>query len=385
MIDLLHVRALSPNDGNDGYHLYSVSVGDGVEKVYLKLSGMASVIVESRRAGISFEEIALGLSLPGISVVSAADVEAAYCRTLDRIGRIREGWRPSSHGYWFRVRLLSTHLVDSLASRLGWMFGASGLLVCSLSVVGAVALAWVNSDSLHMPIGHSALPAGLALFILSAVFHELGHATACRRYGLSAPAIGFTVYLIFPALYVDATESWKLTRSQRIVVNLSGVYFHIIIASIFIGLWAVTGNQSFLAAVLMIILATLWNLNPFLKTDGYWVVSDISEVQNLSRTAFRMLMSYILPRPNGAIMAPGWSRGKAVFLRVYAVLWMAFMGWLLTHLVVIITKSYLVFSTDGVPEGFSGVGSFLSTGFAVVSLIWLVSRLFGGLWSAVRR
>jgi putative peptide zinc metalloprotease protein len=385
MIDLLHVRALSVNDNDGGDHLYSVAVGDGVDRVYLRLSWMASVIVESRRAGRSFEYIASELSRPGVGVVSASDAEAAYRQTLDRIGRIREGWRPTSREYWFRVRLLSAHLVDRLASRLGWLFGASGLLVWSASIVGTVALLWINSDLLYMPIGHAALPAGLLFFFLSAVFHELGHATACRRYGLSPPAIGFTVYLIFPALYVDATESWKLTRSQRIVVNLAGVYFHVMAASVFIGLWAVTGSQSFFAAVLMIAVATLWNLNPFLKTDGYWVISDIVDVPNLSRAAFKMLKLYVSSKPEGAIESLGWSGGKAAFLRVYAVLSVAFMGWFLTHLIAVILKNYLIFSSDVFSEGFSGVGSFLSTSFAVVSLIWLASRLIGGLRSVVRR
>ena len=67
---------------------------------------------------------------------------------------------------------------------------------------------------------------GLFTFILgSSFFHELGHASACKYFGIQHGGIGFGLYLNFPVLYTDVTEVWKLKRGQRCVVNLAGVYF----------------------------------------------------------------------------------------------------------------------------------------------------------------
>ena len=70
------------------------------------------------------------------------------------------------------------------------------------------------------------LVVGLFAFMLgSSFFHELGHASACKYFGVRHGGIGFGLYLNFPVLYTDVTEVWKLKRGERCVVNLAGVYF----------------------------------------------------------------------------------------------------------------------------------------------------------------
>ena len=61
--------------------------------------------------------------------------------------------------------------------------------------------------------------------LASSFFHELGHASACKYFGVRHGGVGFGLYLTFPVLYTDVTEIWKLNRRQRCVVNWAGVYF----------------------------------------------------------------------------------------------------------------------------------------------------------------
>lgn len=69
----------------------------------------------------------------------------------------------------------------------------------------------------------------LLLLLLSSFVHEIGHASACRHFGVKHGGIGFGLYLTFPVFYTDVSEIWKLKRTERIVVNMAGVYFQLIL------------------------------------------------------------------------------------------------------------------------------------------------------------
>ncbi len=68
--------------------------------------------------------------------------------------------------------------------------------------------------------------------LITGIFHEFGHVTATEYYGAKQGGIGFGFYLLSPVYFADVTDIWKLKPKQRIIVNVSGVYFEIIICSI---------------------------------------------------------------------------------------------------------------------------------------------------------
>ena len=113
---------------------------------------------------------------------------------------------------------------------------------------------------------------GLFAFILgSSFFHELGHASACKYFGIQHGGIGFGLYLNFPVLYTDVTEVWKLKRGQRCVVNLAGVYFQSYWLILLLVAFFVTGNDMLRYLILIMNLGFAMTLNPFFKFDGYWL------------------------------------------------------------------------------------------------------------------
>lgn len=134
--------------------------------------------------------------------------------------------------------------------------------------------------------------AGLLVFMLtSSFFHELGHASACKYFGVKHGGIGFGLYLTFPVLYTDVTEIWKLGRKQRCVVNLAGVYFQSYwLIGLLIGFF-LSGNDILRYLILIMNFGFLMTLNPFFKFDGYWIVSDLLGVPNL-RTRSKELLAY---------------------------------------------------------------------------------------------
>ena len=123
----------------------------------------------------------------------------------------------------------------------------------------------------------------LTFFIL--FIHEMGHAISANKFNVKCNEIGLGIYLIFPVLYINIGESWKLKKHKRVIINLAGIYFQLIIGVI-IGLTAFSSKYSLLSHLFFTNLTILiLNLNPLIKFDGYWVLSDLMDTKNLSKKA----------------------------------------------------------------------------------------------------
>jgi putative peptide zinc metalloprotease protein len=125
------------------------------------------------------------------------------------------------------------------------------------------------------------LLAVLAITILSAGFHEFGHAAAARRGGASPGVMGAGLYLDWPAFYTAVTDSYRLGRVGRLRTDLGGLYFNAIIAVATVGVWWVSDYDALLLLVATQILQMLRQLLPFVRFDGYHVLADLTGVPDL--------------------------------------------------------------------------------------------------------
>lgn len=140
----------------------------------------------------------------------------------------------------------------------------------------------------------------VAFMIVSSFIHELGHASACKHFGLKHGGIGFGLYLNFPVLYTDVTEIWKLNRKKRCIVNIAGVYFQLFCLIGLLCLFFFTRYDILRYMILMMNLGFLMTLNPFFKFDGYWITSDVLGVPNLrnrSKELFKYYYNRLRKRP----------------------------------------------------------------------------------------
>lgn len=124
------------------------------------------------------------------------------------------------------------------------------------------------------------------LFILSSYFHELGHAFCYYKYFNKVPKMGFGLYFIFPVFFVDIKDYFKLTKYQKINIDLSGIYFHIIYYLFLNALFIFDNSLIYIVTQKFILLSLVYNLNPLWKSDGYWFLSDLMNVSNLRLKAF---------------------------------------------------------------------------------------------------
>lgn len=133
-------------------------------------------------------------------------------------------------------------------------------------------------------------PYFIVLAFVSIICHELGHATATHYFKAKHGGIGFGFFIYFiPVFFADVTDIWRLDRRKRIVVNSAGVYFEIIFCLILSLVGFFTKNQILEVLALVIAGKAFYNLLPFLRADGYWILSDLFNKPNLSYHAFNNL------------------------------------------------------------------------------------------------
>jgi putative peptide zinc metalloprotease protein len=120
-----------------------------------------------------------------------------------------------------------------------------------------------------------------ALTIAAGVVHETGHATAACYGGARPGAMGAGVYLVWPVFYTDVTDTYRLSRGGRLRTDLGGVYFNVLATLAAAAVYQATGFGPLLAFVVLLQIETLVQFLPFVRLDGYYVVSDLAGVPNL--------------------------------------------------------------------------------------------------------
>ncbi|MGV0718354.1 M50 family metallopeptidase [Mycolicibacterium sp. XJ662] len=117
--------------------------------------------------------------------------------------------------------------------------------------------------------------------VLSAGFHEFGHAAAARYGGATPGVMGFGLYLVWPAFYTDVTDSYRLSRRGRLRTDLGGLYFNAIVAVAITALWLGLRYDALLLVVATQIIQMIRQLTPMVRFDGYHVLADLTGVPDL--------------------------------------------------------------------------------------------------------
>ncbi|MBF0142827.1 MAG: HlyD family efflux transporter periplasmic adaptor subunit [Magnetococcales bacterium] len=126
------------------------------------------------------------------------------------------------------------------------------------------------------------------------IAHELGHAFTLRRYGQSVPTMGVALLVMWPVLYTEASAAWLLSsRRQRMAVGGGGVAAELIIAAFALLAWGVlpegpARTTAFLLATASLAGTLIININPFMRFDGYYLLSDWLGMDNLQDRAFAL-------------------------------------------------------------------------------------------------
>lgn len=199
-----------------------------------------------------------------------------------------------------------------------WIF-STGCFLASMTLMGAALLLVAT----HFETFRQKLPSYQVFFsfttaiylwialALVKVIHEFGHGLSCKLYGGEVHEMGFMLLCLSPCLYCNVTDAWTLPNKwKRIVISSAGIYVELIIAALATFTWWNTPSQPFLnnlSLCLMVVcsISTLvFNANPLLRYDGYYVLSDWLEVPNLRDRSNRLVQRQVLSHCLGVKVNP---------------------------------------------------------------------------------
>ena len=252
-------------------------------------------LIDGRR---DLEELAALLAAPGGAALAPAALREIIELSLVPAGLVGIDEAPSvgaapRSSMWLRATLLRDAWVRRFAQALVPLFArpiAEALVAAALA-----AHAWFFLSHPRLEFEDGLIRFDLwwppaAIFLISNLVHELGHAAALMRFGEAPGAIGLGLYLIFPVLYTDVTRAWRLPRLERAVVDVGGIYVQMLFAALVIAWYAATHSGVAARAVLIMDLSLLANLNPFLRMDGYWLAADLSNTRELRRRTITLAL-----------------------------------------------------------------------------------------------
>ncbi|MFF2205109.1 hypothetical protein [Streptomyces sp. NPDC058145] len=121
----------------------------------------------------------------------------------------------------------------------------------------------------------------LLLTVASLLFHEFGHASACHYSGAVPGKIGCGIFLIWPSMYTDVTDVYRIGKAGRLRTGLGGVYFNVLFMLVLTAGYLLTGQSFLLAAVYLAHFEVLEQLMPAVRLDGYYILGDLAGVPDL--------------------------------------------------------------------------------------------------------
>lgn len=236
-----------------------------------------------------------------------------------------------------RTTLLSPSLIDPITKVLQILFAPLAVVPFLLAV--ALVHGWLYlvhgvsgavRDVLYAP---GLMLAVLGVLFVSGVFHEFGHAAALRYGGGQVRGMGAGFYLVYPALYTDTTDAYRLGRWARVRTDLGGFYFHLIFALCLVGLYLTTGWEFLLLVVLVIDMGIIYQCMPFVRFDGYWTLADLTGIPDFFSQMGAFLRSVLPVRRWEGAKLPNLKPWVKVVFGLYVVITVPVLALLLLLLV----------------------------------------------------
>ncbi len=194
---------------------------------------------------------------------------------------------------YFRKSLFDPDkFLDWLLPIFRWIYSPVTIAVCLLFFLVTLVAVLRNWDSVTEHAANFFTVENLALswvlFFGVKIVHEFGHGLTCKRFGGEVHEMGFMFILFTPYLFCNVSDSWRAAKSHRIYVTAAGIFVELVMACIATWIWLFTQpglfhQMCFNVMFLCSVSTVLFNANPLLKFDGYYIMSDALEIPNLKQ------------------------------------------------------------------------------------------------------
>lgn len=325
-----------------------VIVKDPVTERFFRFKEVEAFILEHLDGATSPEWIS-GMVSEKFGAEVSPDHIRQFTERLRRIGFLEDQMSVTSHAhssrlrgdpFYLRVKLFDPdRLFDRLISWLRPLFTPGFVALSALLIVLALGVTVANwGDIVREARTLFRLESLLFLWVVMMVvvtLHEFAHGLTCKQFGGQVHEMGFMLIYLQPAFYCNVSDAWLFPKkSQRLWVTFAGAYFETFLWALATLSWRVTDPSTTINHVSLVVMTTsgiksLFNLNPLIKLDGYYLLSDYLSIPNLRRNAF----TYLGDRFRALVGSPvrrlksSTKRERKIYL-LYSVLAGAYSYWL---------------------------------------------------------
>ncbi len=333
------------------------TVFDPLSERYSKIGWIEATILQFLRPGMNLQELTTKLRSMTtirvtpqeiISLLEDAERGCFFAGTSRRKAeRFMEQYHSRkktviqwllAHYLFFCVPLLRPdRFLARTVDQVRFLASGPALAIYGLLSFMGVSFACANIERYIRTFSHFFNWEGLCMYgaaiIMVKCIHEFAHAYTARHFGANVRSMGVAFIVFWPRPFCDVTDSWKLaSRRQRFLIALAGVLAELILAGCSLFFWYIAPEGTwrsifFVLSSVTIASTLLVNLNPAMRYDGYYLLTDLSGVENLQPRAFavtkwqlrKWLLGLIMPAPESdlTLRRIAWMMMYSIYTWIY--------------------------------------------------------------------
>lgn len=291
--------------------------------------------------------------------------------------------------FFFRFSLWDPDIVfGKMAKPVWWIWTKQANWVAIALCALATVVFFQHAEGLDQAFANIFHWENLALMWVTTIIlksiHELGHGLTCKHFGGEVHEVGFMSLVFTPYFFVNVTDSWVMpNRKHRILVSAAGIYVELIFAALAVFLWAIVQPgwfKDFLFNIILIasVSTILFNANPLMRFDGYYIMTDLIEVPNLQGKSRALIQHKInqwlfgSSNKEGVLSRLPLPKKRLWLFYTYAILSWLYGYWVIYQLIVFMKPHLEPLGLEGLSDWFAWLAGI---GWVGVPLLHFVQQL----------
>ena len=289
-------------------------IKDPVTGQFFRLRAPEQFIAQQLDGATPLEEVQRRVEKE-FGAVLAPEALSRFLETLDHSGLLEKpagdrspqrkpSGRMGGSLLYLRFRLLDPdRLLNAMARRCHFLFTPGFVFLSATAILGALAVTLFNWNEIVQDAARlyrfSTLPVFLLIVFLTVTTHEFAHGLTCKHFGGEVREMGLLLLYFQPAFYCNVSDAWLFPeKSRRLWVGFAGPYFELFLWALATLAWRLTDTETWISHFSLVVMATsgiktLFNFNPLIKLDGYYLLSDYLGISNLREKSLRYLGQFL--------------------------------------------------------------------------------------------
>lgn len=307
--DLTLFPGPAEQDGTPTYTLF-----DPLKGQYYKISWVQAIVMRIFKTGMTLNELLTEVNRRSTLKIEKEQLEQIFLNSAQlgllainrsseevqkRSDSLKQGWFMwlIMHYLYIRIPLFNPdRFLEKTIPFVAPFFSQTAKILAILAVITGFAIVALHFDQYVHTFTYffnleGLIAYGFAIFTIKSL-HELGHAYTAKYFKIHVPTMGFAFLVLFPVLYTNVTDAWKLqSRRERFLISAAGVIVELVLAGIASIGWILT-EPGLLHSMFFLVSSTTWitslllNCNPAMRFDGYYLLTDLVGIDNLQQRSF---------------------------------------------------------------------------------------------------